>query len=58
MPLYTRTHGFFFSDNVNFQNLKDAIAVAQLETNGIMSFQTAKLVVFYFFRRKVLQGPP
>ena len=26
-----------FSDNVNFQNLKDAIAVAQLETNG-MSF--------------------
>ena len=26
-----------FSDNVNFQKLKDAIAVAQLETNG-MSF--------------------
>ena len=30
-----------FSDNVNFQNLKDVIEAAQLETNG-MSFKTGK----------------
>ena len=32
--LCTLTHRFFFSENVNFKNLKDVIAAAQLETNG------------------------
>ena len=37
--LCTLTHRFFFSNNVNFQNLKDvteaAQLAAQLETNGM-----------------------
>ena len=28
------THRFFSSDSANFENLKDVIAAAQLETNG------------------------
>ena len=32
--LCTLTHRFLYSDNVNFQNLKDVIATAQLKTNG------------------------
>ena len=32
--LWTLTHCCFFSENVNFQNLNDVIAAAQLKTNG------------------------